>query len=151
VSIRIDKEKLVKALAIVEDFKTALMETLAPIRESTTLAFEGVLSPSEVRELDPVHSPSKHSALVLTVRAIYGDSPLAGVRARWLYSPDGYHFDSVEDAEDEGNFIDVSHGPLVGRQKTAVVPFLTEYVKVQIVNLDTQNFVTVRVWTTLLR
>ena len=86
------------------------------------------------------------SALVVTVRATYDASATAGVRVRWLYSPDGTNFDSVEDAEDAGNYEDLSFSAGATRQRTILIPVFQRYVKVQVVNLDTSYGVVVDAW-----
>ena len=73
------------------------------------------------------------------------------MRVRWLYSPDGTNFDSVEDAEAQGNYEDLSFAAGETRQRTVLVPIFLPYVKVQVVNLDTSVSVTVDAWTTLMR
>ena len=92
-----------------------------------------------------------YSAMVVTVKATYNASATAGVRIRWLYSPDGTNFDTVEDAEDQGNYEDLSFAAGESRQRTVLVPILQSYVKVQVVNLDTSYAVTVDAWRTLMR
>jgi len=92
-----------------------------------------------------------YSAIVVTVKATYDASATAGVRVRWLYSPDGTNFDSVEDAEAQGNYEDLSFAAGETRQRTVLIPILQSYVKIQIVNLDTSYAVTVDAWTTLMR
>ena len=91
------------------------------------------------------------SAIVVTVKATYDANATAGVRVRWLYSADGVNFDSPEDAEDQGNYEDLTFSAGATRQRTIVVPIFQPHVKIQIVNLDTDYAVTVDVWTTLMR
>jgi len=92
-----------------------------------------------------------YSAVVVTVKASYDASATAGVRVRWLYSPDGSNFDSVQDAEDAGNYEDLTFSAGATRQRTVLIPLLQKYTKVQIVNLDGSVSVTVDAWKTLLR
>jgi len=91
------------------------------------------------------------SAIVVTVKATYDASATAGVRVRWLYSPDGSNYDSPEDAEDAGNYEGLTFEKGKTRQRTLLIPLFQPYVRVQIVNLDSSYSVTVDVWTTLLR
>ena len=91
------------------------------------------------------------SALVVTVKATYNASATAGVRVRWLYSPDGSDFDSVEDAEATGNYEDLSFSAGATRIKTILIPIFMPYVKVQVVNLDISASVIVDAWRTLMR
>ena len=91
------------------------------------------------------------SAVVVTVKATYDASATAGVRVRWLYSPDGTNFDSPEDAEDQGNYEDLSFSAGATRQRTVLIPIFQPHVKIQIVNLDSSYAVTVDTWTTLMR
>ena len=92
-----------------------------------------------------------YSALVVTVKATYNASATQGVRVRWLYSPDGSNFDSVEDAEDAGNYEDLSFEKGKTRARTILIPLFMPYVKVQIANLDTSYAVTVDAWRVLMR
>ena len=91
------------------------------------------------------------SSIVVSVKATYDASATAGVRVRWLYSSDGTNFDSPEDAEAEGNYVDLSFSAGATRQRTVLIPILANSVRVQIVNLDTSYSVVVDVWRTLLR
>jgi len=91
------------------------------------------------------------SAIVVTVKATYDASATAGVRVRWLYSPDGANFDSPEDAEDAGNYEDLTFEAGKTRQRTILIPIFQPHVKIQIVNLDASYAVTVDAWTTQLR
>ena len=91
------------------------------------------------------------SALAVTVKATYDASATAGVRVRWLYSPDGINFDSIEDAEASGNYEDLSFDAGATRIKTILVPIFMPYVKVQVVNLDISARATVDAWRTLMR
>jgi len=92
-----------------------------------------------------------YSAVIVSVRATYDASATAGVRVRWLYSPDNSNFDSVEDAEDAGYYKDLTFAAGATRQRTVTIPLLQKYTKVQIVNLDGSKSVTVDVWKTLFR
>jgi len=92
-----------------------------------------------------------YSAVIVTVRATYDASATSGVRVRWLYSPDNTNFDSSADAEDAGNYEDLTFSAGATRQRTVLIPLLQKYTKVQIVNLDGSASVTVSVWKTLMR
>jgi len=92
-----------------------------------------------------------YSAVVVTVRATYDASATKGVRVRWLYSPDNSNFDSSADAEDAGNYADLTFSAGATRQRTVLIPLLQKYTKVQIVNLDSSVSVKVSVWKVLVR
>ena len=92
-----------------------------------------------------------YSAVVVTVRATYDASATAGVRVRWLYSPDSTNFDSPEDAEDADNYEDLTFSAGATRQRTVLIPLLQKYTKVQIVNQDASKAVVVDVWKALMR
>ena len=92
-----------------------------------------------------------YSAVVVTVRATYDASATSGVRVRWLYSPDNTNFDSPEDAEDAGNYENLTFSAGATRQRTITIPLMQKYTKVQIVNLDSAASVTVSVWKVLFR
>jgi len=91
------------------------------------------------------------SALVVTVKATYNASATQGVRIRWLYSPDGTNFDSIEEAEAVGNYEDVGLVAGASRVRTILIPLFMPYVKVQVVNLDTSYAVVVDAWRVLMR
>jgi len=92
-----------------------------------------------------------YSAVVVTVRATYDASATAGVRVRWLYSPDNSNFDSSADAEDAGNYADLTFSAGATRQRTVLIPLLQKYTKVQIVNQDASKAVVVDAWKVLMR
>jgi len=94
---------------------------------------------------------NEYSAVIVTVKASYDAGASAGVRVRWLYSPDGSNFDSVQDAEDAGNYEDLTFSAGATRQRTVLIPIFKKYTKVQIVNLDASKAVVVDVWKTLMR
>jgi hypothetical protein len=94
---------------------------------------------------------SKYSSAIVTVRAVYNASATQGVRVRWLYSADNTNYDGVEDAEDAGNFEDLTFSAGATRQRTLVIPLLQPYTKVQVVNKDTSYSVTVSCWTSFMR
>jgi len=123
---------------------------VAPVRK-TAKVVDAKSIDGGAKEEFMIHSTKEHSALVVTTRASYDPAATAGVRVRWLYSADGVNFDSSEDAEDVGNYEDLTFSAGATRQRTVVIPLFKPYVKVQIVNLDTTYAVTVTVWKTLLR
>jgi len=94
---------------------------------------------------------NEYSAVIVTVKASYDASATAGVRVRWLYSPDNSNFDSVEDAESAGNYEDLTFSAGATRQRTVLIPLLQKYTKVQIVNQDASKAVVVDVWKVLIR
>ena len=138
--------------ASVDDVYQAILDLPNRMNERVS---EQVYSAKEITANDSVdftvESRDKYSALIVTVRATYNASATAGVRIRWLYSPDGSNFDSPKDAESAGNYEDLTFEKGKTRQRTVVVPLFTPYVKVEIVNLDTSYSVIVDVWKTLMR
>ena len=92
-----------------------------------------------------------YSAIVVTVKATYDPSASQGVRARWLYSPDGTNFDSEDAAEAEGQYTDLTFVAGETKVETVLIPIFQPYVKVQIVNLDSLYSVVVDAWKTLMR
>jgi len=87
------------------------------------------------------------AGLAVTVRATYSADASNGVRVRWMFSPDGTNFDTPEDAEAEGNYVDLTFSPGATRQKTVMFAIVAPYVKIHIVNLDSSYSVTVSAWT----
>jgi len=131
----------------VSDLRDALKPTRAlPVQE---LSLKSIVA-GGVEEFT-VSDGDGFSALVVTVKATYNGSATAGVRVRWLYSPDGSTFDSVEDAEAAGNYEDLSFVAGATRIRTILIPLFQPYVKVQIVNLDLSYSVVVDAWRTLMR
>ena len=89
--------------------------------------------------------------MLVIVKATYDANATAGVRVRWLYSPDGTNYDSPEDAENQGNYKDLTFAAGATRQRTVLIPILTDNIRVQIVNLDSSYSVSVDVWSLKLR
>ena len=91
------------------------------------------------------------SAIIIIVKATYNANATQGVRVRWLYSPDGTNYDTVEDAEDAMQYEDLTFEADKTRQKTILIPIFAPHVKIQIINKDTGYDVVVDVWSLLLR
>ena len=92
-----------------------------------------------------------YSAIVASVKPTYDASATAGVRVRWLYSPDGTNYDTADGAENEGNYQDLTFTAGATIQETVLIPILAPYVRIQIVNLDTGYAVSVDAWSWLMR
>lgn len=130
---------------------SALRDALKPIRSAPTQDLSAVsIAASSSQNIDKSKLDG-YSAIVTTVRATYDASATAGVRVRWLYSMDGTNYDSVEDAEAQGNYEDLSFVAGATRQRTILVPIFAPYVRIQVVNQDTTYAVTVDAWTALMR
>ena len=128
-----------------------IIRELAPVREGTAKVFDSKSIAGNSLEEFEITSRDKHSALLITAKASYNVNASAGVRIRWLYSQDGASFDSPEDAEEAGNYGDLTFAAGSTRQGTTLIPLFTPYVKVQVVNKDADHPVTVTVWKTMLR
>jgi len=87
------------------------------------------------------------AGLTVTVRATYSADASNGVRVRWMFSPDGTNFDTPEDAEAEGNYVDLTFSPGATRQRTVMISIVAPHVKIHVVNLDPSYSVTVSAWT----
>jgi len=130
---------------------SALRDALKPIRTHPESDLSGETIPAgEVKNIDK-SGLNGYSALVVIVKASYDPSATAGVRVRWLYSPDGSNYDSPEDAEDQGRYKDLTFAAGETRQRTLLIPVLADNVRIQIVNLDSSYAVTVDVWSLKLR
>ena len=137
-------------MSLYEAFKQAL-KSLKPTRTSPTQDLSAyTIDAGGVAEITK-SGLNGYSAIIVTVKATYDANATAGVRVRWLYSPDGSNYDSVEDAEDQGNYEDLTFSAGATRQRTVLIPILCDNVKIQIVNLDTSYAVTVDAWTLLMR
>ena len=127
------------------------LSSLRPSRSPPTQDLTGYsLAGGAIAEI-PKTDLDGWSALVATVRASYDIGATAGVRVRWLYSQDGTNYDSPEDAEAEGNYSDLSFAAGATRQRTVLIPIFAPHIKVQVVNLDSTNAVTINMWSLKMR
>jgi len=130
---------------------SALLDGLKPTRSPTEHVLESeTIDPSDLSEFS-ITNANGYSAAVVTVKATYDASATAGVRIRWLYSPDGTNFDSEDAAEAEGQYVDLTFAAGETKIETVLIPIFQPYVKVQVVNLDSSYAVTVDAWKTLMR
>jgi len=128
-----------------------ILSLLKPTRSTPVKILDSVsIDPGSSSEFT-IKNMEGYSAIVVTVKATYNASASAGVRVRWLYSPDNTNFDSPEDADDQGNYEDLTFSAGATRQRSILIPIFAPYVKVQIVNKDTSYGVTVDAWYTLIR
>ena len=141
----IDYEKLKQILELLGDILKPIRTT--PVQE---LSSQSIVGGGTAEFTVDNTETDGFSALVVTVKATYNASATAGVRVRWLYSPDGSNFDSVEDAEDASNYEDLSFSAGATRIRTILIPIFMPYVKVQVVNLDSSYSVVVDAWRTLM-
>ena len=91
------------------------------------------------------------SALVVVVRVTYDANATAGIRVRWLYSPDGTNYDSPEEADAQGNYYDPTFTAGGTIQTTLLVPIFTPYVRIYITNKDSTYSHVLNVWTLTMR
>lgn len=143
--LRVDSEGQIKVA------DTNLLNALKPTRATPEQVLSGVLISAGGTQAFTVDDGDGYSAVVITVKATYDNLATAGVRVRWLYSPDGVNFDSVEDAEAQGNYEDLRFAAGKTRQRTILIPLFQPYVKVQVINQDPAYPVTVDAWKTLMR
>ena len=128
-----------------------ILSGLKPTRDSLTKEIDAQsISPSDKSEFT-VSNTDGYSAIMVYVRATYNASATAGVRVRWLYSPNGSDYDSEEDAEAQSQYYDLSFAAGETRQATVLIPIFAPYIKVQVVNLDSSYSVEVTAWKLLLR
>ena len=128
----------------------ALKRLLLPYKKLYHDISGEVINPGDTLEI--VKSSKNKTRLAVTVKVTYNASATLGVRVRWLYSQNGTDFDSIEEAENAGNYVDLTFAAGGTRQRTITIDFLTEYVKIQIVNKDGSYPVdSVDVWTTTIK
>lgn len=89
-------------------------------------------------------------ALIITIRAYYEPDATKGVRVRWRYSQNNEDFDTDE-VEQFGYYKDIPFKAGSEVQVTFPIPALTNYVWVDIINLDESVPVYVKVWSSLAR
>jgi len=143
--------RLASVLGQLDITLSALRDALKPTRATPVQQLSAVSIPASGTQEFTISGTDGYSAVVVTVKAAYNAAATAGVRVRWLYSPDNTTFDSPEDAEAAGNYEDLSFAAGATRVKTILIPLFQPYVKVQVVNLDTSYAVTVDAWSTLMR
>ena len=103
------------------------------------------INPNSSYELD-FSALGAYDALVLTILAIYHENATKGLEIKWAYSPDGYNFESWDDATEKGQYTKLSFAPGEKRMKVVVIPSITNYVLVQFINLDESYPVTIYIW-----
>lgn len=130
---------------------SALRDALKPIRATPEQVLSGASIAGGDSEEFMISDADGYSAIVITVKATYNASATAGIRVRWLYSPDGTNFDSEDAAEAEGQYTDMTFAAGATKVETVLIPIFQPYVKVQVVNLDSSYAVVADVWKTLLR
>jgi len=130
---------------------SALRDALKPTRATPEQVLTGQSIPPSDKAEFTVNDTDGYSSVVVTVKAIYDPSATAGVRVRWLYSPNGSDFDSEDAAEAEKQYKDLTFVAGETKVETVLIPIFQPYVKVQIVNLDSSYAVTVDAWKTLMR
>jgi len=139
-------EVIVNSVKTIPEVIVGSVKTTSEVFINSTKTTEEVckglsISPSGTVQFKVI--PGNYQAGVVTVSATYNSSATSGVRVRWLYSPDDSLYDSPEDAEDEGNYKDLTFSAGETRTRTIIIPYLQPYVRVQIVNLDSSYSVTV--------
>lgn len=138
---------LVNLDTTLSDLRDALKPTRAtPVQDLSAVS----IAAGGVQNIDK-SALDGYSAVIVTVKATYDAAATAGVRVRWLYSPDGTNYDSPEDAVDAGNYEDLTFAAGATRMRTILIPVFQPYVRIQVVNLDGTYAVTVDAWTVLLR
>ena len=129
---------------------SSLRDALKPVRTAPIQVLSAKSIAANSTENIDESGLDGYSAIILIVKATYDASATAGVRVRWLYSPNGSNFDSTEDAEDAGDYEDMTFSAGATRQRTFLVPVFTDDLRVQIVNQDASKAVTVDAWKILL-
>jgi len=130
---------------------SALRDALKPTRTTPEQVLSGQSISANDKAEFTVSDTDGYGAIVVTVKATYDSSATAGVRVRWLYSPDGTNFDSEDSAEAEGQYTDLKFVAGETKVETVLIPIFQNYIKIQIVNLDSSVSVAVDAWVTKLR
>jgi hypothetical protein len=90
-----------------------------------------------------------YGGILVTCRATYDPAATLGVRVRVLYSFDGVNFDSLEDADAEGNYFEPTFSAGATRQRSVIFAVLSPYVRLKVSNLDTAKSAVVSLWRSL--
>jgi len=90
---------------------------------------------------------TNRTGMLVILRCTYDAAATAGVRLRYLYSPDGTNFDDPADADLEGNYFEPSFSAGATRQRSVIIPFLSPYVRLAVTNLDATYAVVIDLWT----
>ena len=142
---------MVEAKQLTLSVENAISNTIKPTRTTPTQDLSSyTIAAGKAAEITK-SGLEGYSAIIVAVRATYDPSATAGVRVRWLYSPDGVNFDSPQDAEAQGNYKDLSFAAGETRQRTILIPIFSDFIKIQIVNLDGTYDVVVDSWSWLMR
>ena len=133
-----------------KDSATPVIDALKPARTAATQVLSAKSIAASGTENIDMSGLDGYSAVIIIVKATYDASATAGVRVRWLYSPDGSNFDSTEEAEDAGNYEDLTFSAGATRQRTVLIPVFSDNMRIQIANKDSSKAVTVDAWKILL-
>ena len=139
------------SLAGAENIREAIREELAPHRYSPIkIVNNETISASSYKDVDIVPIDG-YSAIGLTIQVTFLGSATGNTRVYYLYSPDGVNYDTTDEAENEGNYVDILAGENVTKQITIIVPIVTRFLRIRILNQDTSVNITCNAWITYMR
>ena len=144
-------QNAIYSLVGADNVRVAIKEELAPRRYSPMKILDNVtIAAGSYKDID-ITPIDGYSAIALTVRVTFLGSATANTRIYWLYSPDGTNYDTIDEATDEGNYVDVIAGANATKQRTVIVPVITRYLRIRVENQDASVSINANVWITYLR
>ena len=144
-------QNAIYSLVGADNVRVAIKEELAPRRYSPMKILDNVtISAGSHKDIDIIPLDG-YSAVALTIQVTFLGSATANTRIYWLYSPDGENYDTIDEATDEGNYVDILAGANVTKQRTSIIPIITRYLRIRVVNQDTSVNITCNAWLTYLR
>jgi len=117
-----------------------------PVKDTVQRLAAASVAPGPPTNID-IGPVANRTGMLVILRCTYDALATAGVRLRYLYSPNGTDFDSPEDADAEGNYFEPTFAAGAARQRSVVIPFLSPYVRLAVTNLDGTYAVTCDLWT----
>jgi len=117
-----------------------------PVKDTTQRLVAASVAAGTTTNVD-IGPITDRTGMLVILRCTYDAGATAGVRLRYLYSPDGANFDNWEDADAEGNYFEPSFAAGATRQRSVVIPFLSPYVRLAVSNLDPTYAVGCDLWT----
>jgi len=126
--------------------KRLLSKDILPTKDVAVHLSDALIGAGKTESVD-VGPIMDRSGFLLTVKASYHTAATKGVRVRFLFSPDGANYDTPEDADAEGNYMEPTFAAGAVRQKSVIVAYASPYVKLSVTNLDAIYPVVVSLWT----
>ena len=127
-----------------------IIATTKPVKDTRTHLSDYLLSANATKNIE-VGPITERTGMIVTIKASYAADATKGIKVRLLYSPDGINYDSNEDADAAGNYFEPSFSPGTTRQRSEIAAYVSPYVILSIINLDTIRPATISLWTVMVK